>query len=95
MRLGNFLTSKIKKAIFKSFGNVEIYLFGSRIDDEKRGGDIDIAIKGNFTDEEFKSKKIKFFKELLLMDLDLKIDLVNFNTKDELLKKELKKAVKL
>ena len=95
MRLGSFLTSKIKKAIFKSFGDVEIYLFGSRIDNEKRGGDIDIAIKGNLTNEEFKSKKIKFFKEMILMDLDLKIDLVDFNTKDELLKKELKKAVKL
>ncbi len=95
MRLGNLIISKIKKAVFKSFGDVEIYLFGSRIDNKKRGGDIDIAIKGNFSEEEFKEKKIKFFKELFLMDLDLKIDVVNYNTKDKLLKKGLKKAIKL
>ena len=95
MRLSNFLIQKIKKAVYKSFGEVEIYLFGSRIDDEKRGGDIDIAIKGNFSNEEFKKLKVKFFKEMMLMDLDLKIDLVNFNTTDKLLKKELKKAIKL
>ena len=95
MRLSNFLIQKIKKAVYKSFGEVEIYLFGSRIDDEKRGGDIDIAIKGNFSKDEFKKRKVKFFKEMMLMDLDLKIDLVNFNTKDNLLKKELKKAIKL
>jgi len=95
MRLKSFLISKIKKAVFNSFGEVEIYLFGSRIDNTKKGGDIDIAIRGNFTDEEFKKRKVKFFKELLLMDLDLKIDLVNYNTKDKLLEKELKKAIKL
>ena len=95
MRLSNFLISKIKKAVFKSFGDVEIYLFGSRIDDKKKGGDIDIAIKGNFNKEEFKNRKIKFFKELFLMDLDLKIDIVNFNTNDKLLKKGLKKSIKL
>ena len=95
MRLSNFLIEKIKKAVYKSFGEVEIYLFGSRTDDKKRGGDIDIAIKGNFNKEEFKKLKVKFFKEMMLMDLDLKIDLVNFNTTDKLLKKELKKAIKL
>ena len=95
MRLSNFLIQKIKKAVYKSFGEVEIYLFGSRIDDKKRGGDIDIAIKGNFDKKEFKKRKVKFFKEMLLMDLDLKIDLVDFNTKDILLKNELKKAIKL
>ena len=95
MRLSNFLISKIKKAVFNSFGEVKIYLFGSRIDDKKIGGDIDIAINGNFNEEEFKKRKVKFFKELLLMDLNLKIDLVNYNTKDKLLQKEFKKAIKL
>jgi predicted nucleotidyltransferase len=60
MRLEKIVLNKIKEAINDSFGDVNIYLFGSRVNDAKKGGDIDI-------------------------------DIVNLNTKDELLKKQIEK----
>ena len=73
----------------KSFGNVNIYLFGSRTDDSKRGGDIDLAIDTNLSRQEFRKKKSLFLALLIRIDFDYKIDVVNFNTKDELLSQEI------
>lgn len=36
----------IKSIISKNLGEVEIYLFGSRVNDNAKGGDIDILIIG-------------------------------------------------
>ena len=36
MRLEKIVIGKIKDAIYDSFGNVNIYLFGSRTDDMKK-----------------------------------------------------------
>ncbi len=44
MRISNYLKNLFKDAIYKSFGECEIILFGSRVDDNKKGGDFDIAI---------------------------------------------------
>ena len=85
MRLENIVLTKIKEAIHDSFGNVKIYLFGSRVNDTKKGGDIDIDLYSI----EFLKKKIKFITYLFKKDFHLKIDLVNLNTKDELLKKQI------
>jgi predicted nucleotidyltransferase len=90
MRLSETLKSSILKAIQASFGNVEIYLFGSRTDDTKRGGDIDIAIRTEMTRENFRKHKIAFVSLLMRMGLDLKIDLVQYNdSMDALLKSEI------
>ena len=40
---------------------------------------------------EFRKKKIKFLTNLFKKDFHLKIDIVNLNTKDELLKKQIEK----
>ncbi|MEA3290345.1 MAG: nucleotidyltransferase domain-containing protein [Campylobacterota bacterium] len=76
--------------IKKSFGNVNIYLFGSRTDDSKKGGDIDLAIDTNISREEFRKKKSLLLAMLTRIDFDYKIDIVNFNTSDELLSQEIK-----
>lgn len=89
MRLENIVLTKIKEAIYDSFGNVKIYLFGSRVDDTKKGGDIDIAIDIDLDSIEFRKKKIKFITYLFKRNFHLKIDLVNLNTKNELLKKQI------
>ena len=44
MRLEVDQVSAIKSAVKMVDANAEIKLFGSRIDDEKRGGDIDLLI---------------------------------------------------
>ncbi len=95
MRLENIVLTKIKEAIYDSFGNVKIYLFGSRVNDTKKGGDIDIAIDIaidiDLNSMEFRKKKIQFLTYLFKRDFHLKIDLVNLNTKDDLLKKQILK----
>ena len=91
MRLDNIVLNKIKEAIYDSFGDVKIYLFGSRVDDTKKGGDIYIAIDTNLDSIKFRRRKIKFLTNLFKKDFHLKIDIVNLNTKDELLKKQIEK----
>jgi predicted nucleotidyltransferase len=91
MRLSKYILRIIKLALIKSFGNSEVYLFGSRVDDNKRGGDIDLAIKSNISNETFKIKKVEFFTELFKQNFDIKIDLVFYNNADELLKSEIDK----
>lgn len=79
-----------------SFGACEVVLFGSRVDDTKKGGDFDIAIKGNISKQEFREAKVQFFKQLVLNDLSLPIDLIAYNYANETLKKEIDtKGVKL
>jgi len=92
MRVSNYLKKELLQASKKAFGECELILFGSRIDDNKSGGDFDIAVVKDITKEEFKKAKVQFFKYLILKDLDLPIDLVHFNSANELLKKEIKKG---
>ena len=95
MRVSPYLKEQFLKAGKEAFGKCELILFGSRVNDDKAGGDFDIAINYNMKKEEFKKAKVKFFKYLLLKDLDLPIDLVHYNTTNELLKKEIQKGEKL
>jgi len=44
MRLTEYEAASIKKAFAQSFEEGKIYLFGSRVDDAKRGGDIDLYL---------------------------------------------------
>ena len=91
MRLENIVLNKIKEAIYDSFGNVNIYLFGSRTNDMKIVGDIDLAVDVDMSRIEFRKNKIKFLTTLIKKNFDLKIDLVNYNTKDLLLKNQIEK----
>lgn len=47
MRLSEEERQAITSAILMFDENAEIHLFGSRLDDSKRGGDIDILIKSD------------------------------------------------
>ncbi len=93
MRLANRLKQQIKNGILNSFGCVDIYLFGSRIDDSKKGGDIDIAVDIEISPEQFKKYKIRFISFLLKAGYDLKIDVVPYNSTDKLLRDEVHKTV--
>lgn len=81
----------LQKAILQSFGVVPVYLFGSRVDDALIGGDIDLAIDVGMDQEQFWQCKVKFKTALLKMGFDqIEVDVVPFNTKDELLAREIK-----
>ena len=91
MRLSKRIIDILQDNITKSFGNVDVYLFGSRTDDNKKGGDIDLAIDTNISKQEFRKKKSLFLAMLMRIDFDYKVDIVNFNTKDKLLHNEIRK----
>ena len=91
MRLSNRIIEILQENIKKSFGDVNVYLFGSRTDNTKKGGDIDLAIETKLSKEEFRKKKSLFLSLLIRIDFDYKIDIVNFNTKDKLLYDEIQK----
>jgi len=90
MRLSQRVINILQSNIKKSFGDVNVYLFGSRTDDSKRGGDIDLAIDTNISREEFRKNKSLLLAMLMRIDFDYKIDIVNFNSTDELLNHEIK-----
>ena len=75
MRLENIVLNNIKEAIYDSFGDVRIYLFGSRIEDNKKGGDIDILILDDKLEKkEIREIRIEFFKKFGEQKLDIVLD---------------------
>jgi len=92
MRLSNRIKITLLKAIKEAFGEVDIYLFGSRVDDNKKGGDIDIAIDCSLSKQEFREKKSKVLANLIRVGFDIKIDLVEFKNENLLLFKEIKES---
>jgi predicted nucleotidyltransferase len=58
MRLSNKYKEVIKKYFFNIFEKGEIYLFGSRVDDNKKGGDIDLYLILIFSSPDPKIPKI-------------------------------------
>ncbi len=89
MRVSPYLRSELKQAIKSAFGDARPILFGSRVDDSKRGGDFDIAIVTTMDKKAFKKARIAFLKYLLLRDLDLPIDLIHYESADTLLRSEI------
>ena len=75
MRLTDFESTTIKQSACEVFGaKTQVFLFGSRTDDTKKGGDIDLYIKAE-TGKDLKHK-IKF---LLLLEQKIgeqKVDVV-------------------
>jgi len=76
MRLTDYERESIKKAFIEIFQNGKIYLFGSRVDDTKRGGDIDLYLCPNKKFENERERKRKF--QILLDEYigEQKIDVV-------------------
>ena len=95
MRVSKYLKNEIKQACKNAFGECELILFGSRVDDGKKGGDFDIAVVKDIDKESFKKAKVQFFKYLFLKDLDLPIDLVLYSEANEFFKREIDKGEKL
>lgn len=77
MRLTEFEIESIKKLAPRHFGtNVQVYLFGSRTNNKKRGGDIDLFIRNADTSYLKIRTKINFITDLILLIGEQKIDVV-------------------
>jgi predicted nucleotidyltransferase len=85
MRLTNSERELIKKAFLEVFQDGKIYLFGSRIDDTKRGGDIDLYLCPAVQYDNERELKRKF--QILLNEYigEQKIDVVMAKDKDRLI----------
>ena len=75
MRLTKQEIKAIKKNFEMFFHDGHIYLFGSRVDDNRRGGDIDLYISPTKKDN-LVYKKIEFLAHLKQEIGDQKIDVV-------------------
>jgi predicted nucleotidyltransferase len=96
MRLTDFEQKMIKKAFIESFEEGKIYLFGSRIDDNKRGGDIDLYLIPSQKFDNERDRKIKFLVKLDLYIGEQKIDVILAKDTSRLIEQEaLKYGVKL
>jgi len=95
MRLHKEEIKSIEKEIKKLIGG-DIYIFGSRTDDKKRGGDIDIYIvpdKKMTTKERVDmSNEIKIILEY---DMLMPIDVVISKDKNRAIEKEALKGIKI
>ena len=79
MRITPFESNVIKSKAFEVWGDdISIILFGSRVDDEKKGGDIDlyIEIPKSMSPKVIMKKKALFLTLLQLNLGNQKIDLV-------------------
>jgi hypothetical protein len=78
MRLTQYELISIQEAFKEVFQDGDIYLFGSRVDDEKKGGDIDLYIDLKYTiDIEIMIKKKTQFKLKLYDSIgEQKIDVI-------------------
>jgi predicted nucleotidyltransferase len=79
VRLSAFEEQSIRYLSKQVFGDAaRVYLFGSRTDDTKRGGDIDLLIipSGNFSLQEIIEMEIRFLAGLKIKIGDQKIDVL-------------------
>jgi predicted nucleotidyltransferase len=94
VRLSKTYIDVIKRSFNEVFCG-DIYLFGSRVDDEKRGGDIDLYLVVKDKSNLFR-KKLKFLAKIKKELGEQKIDVVFNIDEDRLIEREAKKwGVKL
>ena len=80
MRISSAQSRFLKEEIRQHLPSAKTYLFGSRADEQKRGGDIDILVIGSrpLTLQEKRKIKIAFFRRFG----EQKVDLVSFREGD-------------
>ena len=81
----------IKETVVDIFGEAQVYLFGSRVDERKKGGDIDLFIVSENATFQNKIKALAKLKRLLHKPIDLVLH-KDFNREIE---QEALKGIKL
>lgn len=89
MRLSEFEVESVLKAFKEVFKNGKIYLFGSRVDNALKGGDIDLYIQTTDIEDIFQ-KKIVFLTILEKSIGEQKIDVVFENDGSKMIEIEAK-----
>jgi len=91
LRLSINEVQKIKNKVKIIFGEAVVYLFGSRVDDTKKGGDIDLYIIPTDNSNLFRKKmQIKTILEDILYK---PVDIVVANNQNRLIEKEALKGI--
>jgi predicted nucleotidyltransferase len=76
MRLTREQTEAIRQAAHQAFGaGTDVWLFGSRVDDSKRGGDIDLLLRPQQPDHAM-TRKLKLLRLLEQQLGERKIDIL-------------------
>ena len=95
MRLTKIEVEKIKETFNEVFKSGKIYLFGSRVDDSSKGGDIDLYVVCD-EGKNLMEKKIDFLVELKQKIGNQKIDVVIARDKKRVIEQEaLTKGIEL
>ena len=80
MRLSATSITTVKNAVHGTFpGDARVVLFGSRVDDHKRGGDIDLLVVSDLPRAAMESAKIRALAKIQLALGEQKIDMVVTN----------------
>jgi predicted nucleotidyltransferase len=95
MRLRDGEIQAIKESFKEVFQDGHIYLFGSRVDDTQKGGDIDLYIAANDIKNHLE-KKINFLVSLKSKIGEQKIDVVLSKDPNRVIEQEaIKKGIRL
>lgn len=82
---------KILKEILKNYKGIEIFLFGSRLNDNLKGGDLDLIIKANK-----EAQKIALeIQTKFLYEIDESINVIVYDEKNDFIKEMMKNAKRI
>lgn len=74
MRLSQYEIRSIKDVVYSFDSNARIYLFGSRVYDDKRGGDIDLLILSNkLTSKDTRKARLALYDKIGEQKIDVVI----------------------
>ena len=95
MRLTPHEIQTIRQVAKEIYGEtVEVYLFGSRTDDTKRGGDIDLLVRTSSAKQGILAR-IRMAAQLKWLLGDQKIDIVGDYEESPIVKGALEKGIRL